>query len=109
MEKIITLAKALSDPNRLRALMVLRNGEFCVCQLIELFSLAPSTVSKHMSILKQAGLVKWRKDSRWVYYSLASNEISPLIKDALNLVLTNLDNDTVINADKKRIKKITCQ
>jgi ArsR family transcriptional regulator len=109
MEKVITIAKALSDSNRLRALMALRKGELCVCHLIELLSLAPSTVSKHMSILKQAGLVKCRKDSRWVYYSLVNNEISPLIKDALNLILTNLDKDPVINTDKKRVKKITCQ
>ncbi len=109
MEKVILIAKALSDSNRLRALMVLRNVELCVCQLIELLSLAPSTVSKHMSVLKQAGLIKSRKDSRWVYYSLVDDKIAPVTKDALNLVVSNLNKDPIVLSDAKRIKKIKCQ
>jgi len=56
MRTIINIAKAFSDENRVRALMMLCNGELCVCQLIEMLGLAPSTVSKHMTILYQAGL-----------------------------------------------------
>jgi DNA-binding transcriptional ArsR family regulator len=49
-------------------------GELCVCQIIELLGLVPSTVSKHMSILKQAGLVENRKEARWMYYRLPKKE-----------------------------------
>ena len=49
--------KALGDPQRVRALAALRGGELCLCRLIALLRLAPSTVSKHMSLLIQAGLV----------------------------------------------------
>jgi DNA-binding transcriptional ArsR family regulator len=54
MRDILSITKALSDENRVRILIALSHGELCVCQVIELMKLAPSTVSKHMSILKQA-------------------------------------------------------
>ena len=74
MKDFVAVTKALSDRNRIRALLALRRGELCVCQIIALLGLAPSTVSKHMSILKQAGLVKSRKEERWMHYSLPSSD-----------------------------------
>ena len=68
MLDFMAIAKALADENRVRLLLALQKQELCVCQLIELMGLAPSTVSKHMSILKQARLVEARKQGRWVYY-----------------------------------------
>jgi DNA-binding transcriptional ArsR family regulator len=70
MKECLEIAKALSDANRLRALLAVAGGELCVCQLIELLGLAPSTVSKHMAVLRQAGLVEARKEERWMYYRL---------------------------------------
>ena len=61
MRELMSIVKALGDENRVRAVMALRNRELCLCQIIELLGLAPSTVSKHMSILKQARLVDTRK------------------------------------------------
>ena len=69
MRDFMAIVKALADENRVRALMALRERELCVCEIIELLGLAPSTVSKHLSILYQAGLLESRKDGRWVYYS----------------------------------------
>src|ERR1051325_2974904 len=70
MTSFMTITKALSDPGRVRILLALRRGELCVCQITELFGLAPSTVSKHLSVLTHAGLVVPRKEERWVYYRL---------------------------------------
>ena len=70
MREFMNITKALADETRVRMLMALRGGELCVCQITELFGLAPSTVSKHLSILFQAGLVESRKADRWVYYRL---------------------------------------
>lgn len=64
------MARALADLTRLRVLHALRKSELCVCQITELAGLAPSTVSRHMSLLSSAGLVTSRKDGRWVYYRL---------------------------------------
>ena len=60
MRDVVTIAKALSDENRVLILTILEGRELCVCQVIELLGLAPSTVSKHLSILKQARLVDGR-------------------------------------------------
>ncbi len=65
MRDVVTIAKALSNENRVRILAILEGRELCVCQVIELLGLAPSTVSKHLSILKQARLIDGRKQGRW--------------------------------------------
>jgi len=70
MKEILKAAKALGDRNRLLALKALEGRELCVCQLIKLLRLAPSTVSKHMSILADAQLVLGRKQGKWMYYRL---------------------------------------
>ena len=74
MRSFIAITSALSDPNRVRVLMALhKRGELCVCQIVELLGLAPSTVSKHLFILKSAGLVDARKQGRWMYYRPADD------------------------------------
>jgi len=88
MQDLLTLAKALSDPNRIRALCALRIRELCVCEIIALLALAPSTVSKHMTVLAQAGLVRGRKQGRWMYYSLARQDAPPVVRRALDWTWT---------------------
>ncbi len=83
MTDFVEIARALGDPNRVEALLLLRAGERCVCRIIERLELAPSTVSKHMSILRQAGLVKSRKEGRWIYYKLAAGSNDPVVQGAL--------------------------
>ncbi len=106
MELLVDIAKALSDSNRVRALAALQHGELCVCQLIELLKLAPSTVSKHMSILKQAGLVESRKDSRWVYYRLPEQGVHLLADRIIDLTQTYIENDLRILRDKNELLHI---
>src|SRR3972149_115629 len=100
--KFIIVTKALSDETRVRAFLALKNGELCVCQITELLALAPSTVSKHMSILAQAGLVDRRKEGRWIYYRQAKT----ITQQYTRLVLNGLSNDPVIVQDAKRLKNI---
>jgi ArsR family transcriptional regulator len=65
------LFRALSDPTRLRLLLLLREGEICVCHLVGALELSQPLISKHLSALRQAGLVRSRKDGLWRHYSLA--------------------------------------
>jgi len=102
----ISIAKALSDENRVRALMMLCKGELCVCQLIEMLKLAPSTVSKHMAILYQARLVDSRKEGRWNYYRLADNDPSEDVLRAIQWVQHSLANNKQIRADAKQVKRV---
>ena len=90
MKEIIAIAKALSDENRVKALALLCNREICVCQIVDFLKLAPSTVSKHMSILKAAGLVESRKDERWQYYRLAKKGATSAVADILNWLTRHL-------------------
>lgn len=106
MNETIDIARALSDPNRVRALMLLTDGPLCVCQIIEMLGLAASTTSKHMSILKQAGLVEASKDGRWMYYSLPSKNIPKQAKKALQWVVSGLENDSQIRRDKTKLQKL---
>jgi ArsR family transcriptional regulator len=106
MRDVVTIVKALADENRLRALLALRNRELCVCQIIELLGLAPSTVSKHMSILRQARLVEGRKAGKWMYYRLAGKEASPAVRSALAWARASLSGDRRIRADAKRVENI---
>ena len=67
--------KGLADPTRLRIAMLLSNRELCVCDLTEVLSLPQPSVSRHMANLKSAGLVKDRREGRWIHYRLAETEI----------------------------------
>jgi ArsR family transcriptional regulator, arsenate/arsenite/antimonite-responsive transcriptional repressor len=106
MESFLAITRALSDENRVRALLALGDQEVCECQLIELLRLAPSTVSKHMSILKQAGLVKGHKKGRWMYYRLPGTTASPIIRQALSWVRQAASKAPRIRMDSRRMEKI---
>lgn len=106
LSHIAEISQALSDENRVRALVALRKQELCVCQLICLLDLAPSTVSKHMTILKQAGLVEARKTARWVYYRIADTGDRPEIAAALKWVLDSLARTTETREDDRRLREI---
>lgn len=106
MYDFLNIAKALSDENRVRALMMLSQGELCVCQLIEMLGLAPSTVSKHMSILRQARLVEARKQGRWMYYRLGDEDSPKEVVQAIEWVRNSLAKDKGIRADAKKVKRV---
>ncbi|MHC4743960.1 MAG: ArsR/SmtB family transcription factor [Planctomycetota bacterium] len=106
MRSILAVTKALGDRNRLRVLTALRDNELCVCQIIELLGLAPSTVSKHMSVLWHARLVEARKDGRWMHYRLAGRDASQPVKEAIRWVLRSLAEDSEIRKDSGKLKSI---
>ncbi|MFO7783864.1 MAG: ArsR/SmtB family transcription factor [Thermodesulfobacteriota bacterium] len=103
MEKTLNITKALSDGNRLRVIMALTGyDELCVCQITEMLGHATATVSRHMSVLQNAGLVKSRKEGRWVYYRL-SETFPRLLLQWLNDSAGNADE---INRDKEKLKAV---
>ncbi len=103
MNEFVAIAKALGDAGRARAVMALADGELCLCQIIEVLELSPSTVSKHMSILQQAGLVERRKDGRWHYYRLAGRDASPVVRQAIRWTLKSLENEKVVVTDAQTL------
>lgn len=105
MREFLAVTKALSDPNRVRVLMCLQGGELCVCQIMKLLGLAPSTVSKHMAILHQAGLVDSRKQGRWVYYRLGATR-DRLIGGAIRWTRGALAADEQALADARAVETV---
>jgi len=106
MRDLMAVIKALADENRVRILMALGPKELCVCQVVELLGLAPSTVSKHIAILKNAGLVDSRKDGRWMFYRLAEDDAPAEAKEMTELVSRLLVDDPQEREDTKRLKQI---
>ena len=107
VKELLAIAGALSDENRLRALLALaRSGELCVCQITELLGLAPSTVSKHISILHQAGLVQTRKEGRWAFYRLAGDNAPPPVREAIEWVARTARHEPRAKEDCRRVKEI---
>jgi ArsR family transcriptional regulator, arsenate/arsenite/antimonite-responsive transcriptional repressor len=105
MQDFLSITKALSDENRVRVIMALSAGELCVCQIIELLNLAPSTVSKHMSILKQAQLVEREKNGKWIYYRLADNAPKTAV-EAISWAKRHLLSEEKIKKDAKKLRAI---
>jgi ArsR family transcriptional regulator len=69
-ERAVELFHALSDETRLQIIELLRKGESCVCELTDSLDAAQSRLSFHLRVLRDAGIVRDRKDGRWVYYEL---------------------------------------
>lgn len=106
MRRFMSVMKALADENRVRTVLALDGRELCVCQVVELLQLAPSTVSKHMSVLKQAGIAESRKEGRWTYYRLADGEVSCTVREAVALTRKSVSKDSRIADDVRRLKRI---
>ena len=106
MRELMAVTKALADETRVRILLALEPGEICVCQIVELLELAPSTVSKHMSILKQARLLESRKEARWMFYRLADEDAPAEAKEMSALIFRLTAADARRRGDAKRLKQI---
>lgn len=109
MQPFLAITKALGDESRVRALLAVKDGELCLCQLIEVLGLSPATVSKHMNILQRAGLVQRRKDGKWHFYRLAGAEASQTARRALDWTLDELKSDPAVREDSRRIRQVRRQ
>lgn len=97
-EKTVSgMFKALCDENRVRILDCLTSGEQCACILLEELNVAQSTLSHHMKVLCDSGLVTGRKEGKWMYYSISQEGVAAAI-----------DYLTAIGADKTNGKGTSC-
>ncbi|HFQ90674.1 MAG TPA: ArsR family transcriptional regulator [Desulfobulbus sp.] len=103
MKECLRVMKALSDSSRLRILKMLEGRELCVCEIQALLALSQSTVSKHLKILEDAGLVDRRRDGQWVIYSLAGGERSVYAREMLERLHSWLDDDPEIRALSEQV------
>ena len=77
-KNMAAIFKALGDENRIRILKLLRSGETCACKLLDELNIGQSTLSHHMKILCNAGIVSGRKEGKWMHYSICREGICEL-------------------------------
>jgi ArsR family transcriptional regulator, arsenate/arsenite/antimonite-responsive transcriptional repressor len=106
MRQTTKLFKALSDPNRLRILNMLVEKDLCVCEITEILQLATSTVSKHLSLLRDADLILDFKEGRWINYSLNQEIKKEFISTTLNALLKELKNEEQVLNDLTKVKTV---
>lgn len=99
IQKQEKIFKALSDKNRLRILKMLQRKPLCVCEITDVLQLAASTVSQHLSILSEAGLILGEKDGKWINYRLNLQPDDAVISSALLYIQMTLENDKTIQKD----------
>ena len=93
--------KALSDETRIRLLKLLSERELCVCELVQALDMTQSRVSRNLGILKEAGLVKDRREGLWVFYSLNRKSFNQYVAPVLDLLDGWLNDDEVIKNDRE--------
>lgn len=106
MNNSINIFKVLSDKNRLRILKMLQYRPLCVCELQSILKLAPSTISQHLSLLKNFGFISERRDGRWNQYSINRSPKD----DRITAILTSLDfwiaDLNEVDYDRTKIKSV---
>jgi len=96
MKSFLKVMKALSDANRVKIIKLLQQKMMCVCELQGALKIAQPTVSKHLKILEEAGLVDYAKDGLWVNYFLADGQASPYASSVLGNLKHWLEEDPEI-------------
>src|ERR1700745_3760728 len=102
MRDLISIGQAIADPTRVRIIAALRHGELCVCELVDALEISQSTLSSHLQVLRQTGVVSTRKEGRWIYYSLTDQKRS-LIEAIFSHIQRQLDVDPRLRRDSERI------
>lgn len=106
MDEIVSYFKALSDKTRLRIMWLLSkaNSELCVCEIMDSLNESQYNVSRHLKVLKNTGLVKERKEGRWVSYSLANPVNISRFQELVLETLSSLPKE-FFSSESERLKK----
>jgi len=105
MEKKVDIFKALGDSNRLRILCMLSVRKLCVCEINAVLNVSMSTISYHLKILRNAGLVSSLKDGRWIIYSL--NTKDEIVKDIIDQAIKYMNDEEQVISDLKILKTVS--
>jgi len=106
MKTFVKVMKALSDPNRVKIIKMLQHKRMCVCEMQEALQLAQPTVSKHLKVLEEAGLVNYHKDGVWINYHLADGSSSPYVASLLGNLRHWLEDEPEVAEIVKKLPAI---
>jgi ArsR family transcriptional regulator len=102
VKDVLNILKALSDETRLRILKLLEHGELCVCEIVAAFDMSQPKVSFHLGVLRAAGLLRDRKEGKWMHYRL---DDADLFKRFLILSVLERIPEATMKQDRKRLAK----
>jgi ArsR family transcriptional regulator len=97
--------KALSDETRLRMLAILLERECCVCEVMQALDISQTRASRNLSLLRDVGFLKLRKDGLWSLYSIDREGMKEYFSDLLEVVRKGLEGNEIIALDRERLKK----
>ncbi len=104
--QVVKVFRALGDSNRIRIVKMLEERDLCVCEVREVLNLSNSTVSKHLSILHDAGLITHTKEGKWVNYGINSKSESPFVRSVMGLLKLSLHDDESVRSDTEFVRKV---
>ena len=102
MRDFLKITKALSDKTRVRIFKMLQSKAMCVCEVQTILGMAQSTVSKHLQILEDAGLITSTKEGLWVNYKVAENSHNIYAVSVARYLSGILDDDPQVIADREK-------
>ena len=106
MRDLMGVLKAVADKNRMRILKMLEKKKMCVCELAAVLEIKQPSVSKHLSILKNAGLIQDDRNSQWIDYSLCAEKINNYVPVLQPMIKGWLNDDAVIKSDLEKTKTL---
>lgn len=107
MTELVQFFSALADPTRLRLLRLMKDGEICVCFLQDVLQANQPKISRHLAYLRRAGLVEFRREGKWIHYSLKKQQGEK--QQILTYVLAHIKKQPQIARDINRLQKICCR
>ncbi len=106
LKQITKINKALSDENRIRIIFMLKHSSsLCVCEITEIIGLAQPTISSHLKLLENAGLIESYKSGLWVNYNISKN-LDPFSIEFIEALYKNLKDDGQMKSDLEKLKKV---
>ncbi len=103
MTHLLNIFKALSDKNRVRILLMLTKKKLCVCEIQDILGVTVSTVSKHLSILRDVGFILDEKDGKWVNYSLNTASKDIVLNQIILILPFYLNDDEQYKSDIEKV------
>lgn len=104
MKDLVLTAKAFAEPSRVRIIMALRGQELCVCELCDALGVTQSTLSTHLQVIRNAGLVSARKEGKWVYYAIAP-KAEGLVNSLFQFFAGSIKTDAALRRDEKKLSQ----
>lgn len=106
MDRATAVFSSLADPIRLRALaLIAKHGELCVCELVAALDLPQPKISRHLAVLRDAGLLRDRRDAQWVLYALSPEASPAWVSEAIAAAVTAIEGEALHVKDTKRLAR----